>query len=271
MNNNKQWPALLLLVVALLSVGCTRHVSRGLTDEGAVSEAVFPDESKLVKKNGSVPKPENLRLLGEGMTKAQLRGLVGSPHFREGYAAREWDYLFQLLGADNQMVACRFKVVFDKHSLTRSLFWAPAACAQLAAAVPAPAAPAPAVSERLFSVSTDALFPHGKWSVRDMSASGRERLQKIAGELRNAKRLTVELSGYADRTGGNAANLALSQRRAEAVREVLVGAGVPAEVIKARGMGENTSVDCSDRLGHEAKLACMAPDRRVEIVSQGQI
>ena len=273
MKINKQWLVMLMVAPMLLAAGCTRHVSRGLTDAGTVEEATFPDESKLVQKGGSVPNPDNLRLLGSGLTKAQLRGLVGSPHFREGLGAREWDYLFHLQAGGDQMVQCRFKVVFDKQALARSLFWTPAQCAELAAAVvpvaTAPATAAPAA--RQFSLSTDMLFPYGKWSTRDMSVNGRERVQQIAAELRRASTLQVQLLGYTDRIGNDTANLALSQRRANSVREVLVGAGVAAEAVSVRGMGENRSVDCSENLPRAEQVSCMAPDRRVEVLAQGTI
>ena len=273
MKLNKQILLLFLFVPILLATGCTHHVSRGLTAEGTVEEAVFPDESHLVQKDGSVPKLDHLRLVAPGLTKAQLRGLVGTPHFREGYGAREWDYLFHLQGPDNQMQQCRFKVVFDDKLLARSLLWAPATCAQLLAAAPTATAPTPAApaAGRSFSVSTDTLFPYGKWSTRDMTAHGRARVQQIAEELRGVSTLQVHLQGYTDRTGGDKANLLLSQRRADSVREIVVGAGLPAEAITARGMGESDSGACGEHLPRAEKIACMAPERRVEIVAQGSI
>jgi len=89
--------------------------------------------------------------------------------------------------------------------------------------------------------------------------------------MHHAANLQLQLLGYADRAGNEAGNLALSQRRAEAVREVLVSAGIPADAVSARGMGESASVDCGSEPTREARLACMAPDRRVEIVAQGEI
>ena len=48
----------------------------------------------------------------------------------------------------------------------------------------------------------------------------------------------IEIAGYADDTGDAEANLALSQRRADAVRDALVKAGVPADLLVAKGYGE---------------------------------
>ena len=55
---------------------------------------------------------------------------------------------------------------------------------------------------------------------------------------RNEGQPRIFLSGHADRVGREAANLALSRRRAEAVRDYLVGHGVPAADIHLEWYGE---------------------------------
>lgn len=270
-NKNQQFLVLMMLMPMLLAMGCTRHVSRGVNNQGEVEQAIFPDERNIVQKGGSVPNLDNLRMLGQGLSKDQLRGLVGGPHFREGFAAREWDYLFQLRTAGSEPMACRLKVVFDQDALARTLLWAPAQCAQTLRAAPAvvsPVASAPAATAqgKTFTLSADVLFPFGKWAVHEMSAAGRQRVQQIARELEGVGRARVKVLGYADRIGSEHANLWLSQRRAESVRQVLVDAGVLPSAVVAQGMGESTSVHCSDRLPRREQVACLAPDRRVEIV-----
>lgn len=251
--------------MALLALaGCTNHVSRGLSAQGEVTEAVFPEERHMVMANGIVPKPDHVRLLTAGLNKDQLRALVGIPHFREGHGAREWDYLFHLEAGDGQMTKCRFKVVFDSQSIARTLLWLPDGCAALAAEKPA-GAPASAAPRRI-SLSADMLFPFGRSGIPDMGASGRQRLEQIAAELRGLEQVQVQVLGYADRIGDDAANQRLSQRRADAVRQVLVGAGVPTHAITARGMGERPATGCSERLPRARLVDCLAPDRRVEIV-----
>ena len=51
--------------------------------------------------------------------------------------------------------------------------------------------------------------------------------------------LSVEIGGHTDDVGLDTDNLALSQRRADAVRDHLVSAGVPKAGLKARGYGES--------------------------------
>ncbi|HKJ08079.1 MAG TPA: sortase-associated OmpA-like protein PdsO [Gammaproteobacteria bacterium] len=63
-------------------------------------------------------------------------------------------------------------------------------------------------------------------------------LQRLAGALKMFPRLQVQLAGYADPRGSDAHNLALSERRVAAVRELLVGSGVPAARIQQSAYGE---------------------------------
>ena len=53
----------------------------------------------------------------------------------------------------------------------------------------------------------------------------------------------VTISGYADELGGTNYNTSLSQKRANAVKDILVKAGISGSRISGEGKGEDTSVD----------------------------
>jgi len=63
-------------------------------------------------------------------------------------------------------------------------------------------------------------------------------LERLAQQVKQDPKLRIVVVGKADRTGTDAYNLALSQRRADAVRQQLVDAGVPDGNIDARWVGE---------------------------------
>lgn len=74
------------------------------------------------------------------------------------------------------------------------------------------------------------------------------------------------VNGYTDRLGSDAHNLALSQRRAQAVRNYFVHQGVSPNRVEAVGKGEaNSVVTCNGIKGRAALIECLAPNRRVEI------
>ena len=80
----------------------------------------------------------------------------------------------------------------------------------------------------------DVHFASGRASLDD---AGITRLRSLARELRNDRRVGLELVGYTDPRGSRDKNLELSQRRVEAVRRYLIQQGVPVSRIAAVGLG----------------------------------
>lgn len=269
-NRSQRFPMPLLaaLAVACIGISACTHVSRGISDAGVAEEVVFPDAAEAALKDGTFPNPDDLRLVAPGMTKDQLYQLLGRPHFNEGLAGvREWDYLFHFR-KDGQVVTCQYKAIFDQDYLAQTFHWLPASCADV---LKAPAAPTVAAAEETrFSLSADTLFAFAQSGADDILPHGREELDKVAMQLRDAEVEEVAVVGHADRIGSDAANHVLSRARAETVRGYLVGQGVPAERIHAEGRGESEPVkDCAD-MARAALIECLAPNRRVEIVARAK-
>ena len=84
-------------------------------------------------------------------------------------------------------------------------------------------------------------------------------LDEVAHSLIDNPDVNVEVGGHTDNVGSEAANLRLSQARADAVREYLVGKGVPAGRVTAKGYGEANPV------ANNATAAGRAANRRVEL------
>jgi OmpA-OmpF porin, OOP family len=90
--------------------------------------------------------------------------------------------------------------------------------------------------------------------------------------LKDASYDVISLTGHADRFGTDAYNQKLSERRAIAVKEYLLGQSVRANRIDAEGKGETQPVTVAGaRLGpRSAKvIACLQPDRRVDVEMTG--
>jgi OOP family OmpA-OmpF porin len=71
-----------------------------------------------------------------------------------------------------------------------------------------------------------------------LTADSRPILAGVAADLKRYPRLRVEVQGHTDSSGADQYNLALSDRRANSVREFLVAEGVAASQVTARGYGE---------------------------------
>jgi OOP family OmpA-OmpF porin len=128
--------------------------------------------------------------------------------------------------------------------------------------------PPPPPRKVVFSADTDAdaLFDFGKYVVKP---NGQRALDKFVADLQGAKYEVITITGHADRIGSKAANMRLSERRAEAVKNYLIeSAGIPADKISAKGVGSSEPMtkpgECKGKKATKKLVACLAPDRRVE-------
>ncbi|MGL6020453.1 MAG: porin OmpA [Gibbsiella quercinecans] len=142
------------------------------------------------------------------------------------------------------------------------------------AVAPAPApAPAPVVETKHFTLKSDVLFNFNKSTLKP---EGQQALDQLYTQLSSLdpKDGSVVVLGYTDAVGSEQYNQKLSTQRAQSVVDYLVSKGIPADKISARGMGKSNPVTgdtCGYKSGRAtaAQIACLAPDRRVEIEVRG--
>ena len=102
--------------------------------------------------------------------------------------------------------------------------------------------------------SGSAEIPAGMTGFLQNAANNLKQLQLPPGSV-------LEIAGYTDNTGDPAANLALSQQRADAVRDFLIKAGVNANMLVAKGYGSADPIASNDLL--EGRLRNRRIDYRV--------
>lgn len=128
---------------------------------------------------------------------------------------------------------------------------------------------APEVVSKTFSLNSDVTFAFGKANLKPQAQAT---LDSIYGEMSQVKSAKVAVAGYTDRIGSDAFNVKLSQERADSVANYFVAKGVAADAISATGYGKAnpvTGATCDQVKGRKALIACLAPDRRVEIAVNG--
>jgi len=103
----------------------------------------------------------------------------------------------------------------------------------------------------LFASGKDALLP-----------TAQEKLTRVAEALKDQGEHKILVEGHTDSQGSESSNQTLSERRAQAVVSYLVSRGVPAEQIRAQGVGLSRPI--ADNSSPEGR----ANNRRVEIVIQ---
>lgn len=246
------WLAPVAATLLLSACGTLSDVSR----EGTTDQPVFPDPQDVSLSSGTFPNLDNLAQVQDGMTRDKIYDLLGRPHFSEGFQVREWDYLFHFRTPDG-VSTCQFKILFDGDKIARSFYWAPEDCRPSAK----PSAP------QKYTLGSDVAFGFGSATL---TAAGQQRLAEIASQLRSTQAIEqLEIAGHTDRIGNDAANDTLSQQRAAAVRDALVANGVPADRMRAVGYGERRPLVQCDAQPRSELIACLAPNRRVEIQATG--
>ncbi|MCB4361055.1 OmpA family protein [Quatrionicoccus australiensis] len=106
------------------------------------------------------------------------------------------------------------------------------------------------------------LFEFGK-SALDLNAAG-PYLDRVAQLLKEKSTSDILLEGHTDNIGNAAANLTLSQRRADVVRDALLVRGVPEARMKVVGLGLSQPLAPNDtETGRKL-------NRRVELILLGE-
>jgi peptidoglycan-associated lipoprotein len=99
----------------------------------------------------------------------------------------------------------------------------------------------------------DVSFDYDMSLIRD---DQRAQLQKNADYLRRWTSVRVTIEGHADSRGTNEYNLALGERRGNAVKDYLVGLGIAAERLAVISKGEESPLCTEETEG------CFARNRR---------
>ena len=108
-------------------------------------------------------------------------------------------------------------------------------------------------------MSLDSSHVEFDFDEAELRPGDRELLSRIAGVLLTFEDYSVQIFGHTDDVGTAEYNQELSERRADAVRDYLVEAGVPPEILTTQGLGKSSPlVEGSDPESRQR-------NRRVEV------
>jgi len=114
---------------------------------------------------------------------------------------------------------------------------------------------------------------HFDFDRTELKAEGRQALDQLVRDMRNLNYEIVLVTGHTDRIGTRDYNLGLSQRRADAVKNYLVAAGIPDARITTMGVNSDEPLtrpdQCRNTGSAQAQIACLQPDRRVVVLITG--
>jgi outer membrane protein OmpA-like peptidoglycan-associated protein len=101
------------------------------------------------------------------------------------------------------------------------------------------------------------LFPSGQSVLLPAAMSS---LDNVVTALKSTPDRNIMIEGHTDSVGQRTYNMDLSQKRAQSVRDYLVGHGLPAEIVRAQGVGPDRPIADNGTADGRAN------NRRVEIV-----
>lgn len=241
----------------------------------------FPVREASYRSEGVVVSRETVQLLQPGLSKEQVRQLVGNPHFSEGLiGVREWDYILRFPAGEGGLLDCQLQIRFDEGSKAQGTHWQTESCAAaagktaLAATTPTGTA-AGAVESRDAGGDTwteeGLIFPFGRSRVEDLRAEDRARLKALVARTtqRSASVQRIVVSGYADRIGSGQRKQWRSLDRAHAVAAAFVAQGIAPSLVEVVGRSDaEPQAACQPQQPVKALVDCLAPDRRVSVTVQ---
>ncbi|AXF84986.1 Outer membrane protein A [Ephemeroptericola cinctiostellae] len=213
-------------------------------------EIRWPSANSGWLKGGRYVNSENLSKMQAGLNREQVRDLIGFPSYNEGIKVMDWTYLMNFL-VNGETVQCQYKVLFDNRYKVNAMMWKPVgdhSCPP----VEAKPEPPPLVvmsADGLFKFDSTELLPQGVAEIRDWATKA-------------DRNKTYQVTAYADRLGNPQYNKRLSQARADMVVRALSSVGIQSQ---GRGAGSISTTNCVGRQASAALIACLQPDRKVEI------
>jgi peptidoglycan-associated lipoprotein len=109
--------------------------------------------------------------------------------------------------------------------------------------------------------SPDVYFDYDESTLSDDT---RQKLARNADLLKAQSQFSVTIEGHADARGTNEYNLALGERRANAVRDYLSSLGVPGDRLRTLSYGEERGVCTEDA------DSCYSQNRRAHMIITGR-
>jgi len=246
---NKSWSKCLLMA-GLMSMG---GVALAGSDESAPTAPAAP-----AAPAGAAAKPapqEPIGFVAGGVIGAFAAGplgavvgaglgtWLGNRVHRAGEAAKAETEVAALQSQTHSLESEQASLLLEKNELAQKNQSLTVQVAQLSTKAAAEQAAAADPAQALNGLQGDVLFRTGSFAI---DADTARQLQVLAEVVSKSPDIMVRIDGYADPRGGVNTNLKLSEARADAVRDLLLAAGVQDQALEVNAYGKTLSVADDD-------------------------